>query len=333
VEFLVQLDLLIIGAGPAGLNMGRAAAEAGANYLIIDRDDIAGAWRKLYPGMKMLSPATPHVDWTSLPGLEIWQVGCERPFPTREDFVRYLEAYADKFKLHIKQGAEALSISGRNGKGFDIETNRGKLECRRVIVATGIISNPYIPENLRDKPGVIHSVDFRNPEQFKDKKVLILGSGNSAAEVTIRVAGWASELTLAHPGPLHFHSETKRAEHIRGLSESHLRELFIFDIVRHLPDTILEGYDGKTARLSGHKIEVDAIIAATGFRPHIDFIDNGNIKITRRGHFPALTMKLESASEPGIFFTGSLANIFPYSNFIHGFREDPNGINLRPDSY
>lgn len=329
----MELDLAIIGAGPAGLNMARAASEAGAKYVVLERDRVAGAWRKLYSQMKLLSPATPQVDWTSLPGLDIWQVGCERPFPTRNDFVRYLDAYAEKFKLQIEIGAEVLKVNRRNGNRFEVETNKGRVICRRLIVATGIISNPYLPENLRGKPGVIHSVEFHDPKDFEGKAVLVLGSGNSAAEIVISLAGWASEISLAHPGKIKFHSETKQPEDIRGASESLLRELLVFDILRHYPDSILESYDGRTAWVSGRKIPADCVIAATGYRPHIDFLDNGNLKIKRRGHFAALNMKLESTTEPGVFFTGSITNIFPYSNFIHGFREDPNGLDLRPDMY
>jgi len=327
----VELDIIIIGAGPAGLNMARAAAEAGAKYLIIEKESVGGAWSKIRSEVPMLSPATPQVDWTSLPGLDIWKIGCKRPFPTCGDFLNYLEAYAKKFDLNIEENTEVVTVTRLGEDGFEVVTGKGKHNTRRVVAATGIISNPYIPENLKGRPGVVHSIDVKNPRDYEGKSVIVLGAGNSAAETAIALSGWTRELVMAHPGPIKFHSETKQMEHIRGASESLLKELFIFDLVRHMPDSVMESYDGKTARLSGRKVEADNVITATGFRPHIDFLENSNLKLKRKGRFPAVNMRLESISEPGIFFTGSLTNIFPYSNFIHGFREDPNGIDLNPE--
>lgn len=329
----MNLDILIIGAGPAGLNMARAASAAGANYAVIERGGVAAAWRKLPHDLTMISPATPQVDWTSLPGLDIWKIGCKRPFPTQEDFVRYLETYREKFNLNVILRTEANSVSRISDGKFQVETNTGKIICRRLIVAAGIISNPYIPENIKGIPEVFHSIDFKEPTQFEGKKVVVIGGGNSAAEIIIKLAGWASELILCHPGQIKYHSETKQPEHIRGNSESILRELIQFGIVKNMPETIIEGYDGKIAGLSGLKVQADFVIAATGFRPHLDFLEKGNLKIQRKNHFPSVSMKLESVSEPGVFFTGSLTNVFPYSNFIHGFREDPNGFELRPDMF
>ena len=176
----MELDIAIVGAGPAGLNMGRAAAQAGARYAILEKEAVAGAWRKLCPDMRMLSPATPQIDWTSLPGLDIWKVGCERPFPTRSDFIKYLEAYAEHFDLEVKEGVEVLSVKRSENNHFELDTTRGKYTCRRLIVATGIISNPYLPECLRNKPNVIHSVDYKNPEDFEGRRVLVVGCGYSS---------------------------------------------------------------------------------------------------------------------------------------------------------
>jgi len=329
----VELDIAIVGAGPAGLNMGRAAGEAGAKYKILEKDRVAGAWRKLHPDMRMLSPATPQLDWTSLPGLDIWKVGCERPFPTRSDFIRYLEAYAEHFNLEVEEGVEVLSVRKNENGHFQLATDRGNYTCRRLVAATGIISNPYIPEPLRGKPNVIHSVDYRKPEDFEGRRVLVAGCGNSAAEMIINIAGWADEVIWIHPGKLMFHSESRRAEHIRGHAEGLVKEMIQFGLVRHLPECAIEDFDGKTAAVNGTKVEVDAVISATGYRPHLSFLENSDLNIKLRGDYPALNMRLESSTEPGLFFTGSLNNVFPFSSFIHGFREDPDGMDLNPDAF
>ncbi len=329
----MELDIVIIGAGPAGLNMGRAAKEAGAKYRILEKDKVAGAWRKLNPDMRMLSPATPQLDWTSLPGLDIWKVGCERPFPSRSDFIKYLEAYAEHFDLDVVEGDEVLSVERNEDGRFEVSTNREKYICRRLIAATGIISNPYMPGCFRDKPNVIHSVDYKNPEDFKGRRVLVAGCGNSAAEVIVNLSGWADKIILAHPGNLKFHSETRRAEDIRGHCEGLVKEMIQFGLVKHIPDCAIKNFDGKKAAINGSNVEVDCVISATGYRPHLAFLDNSELNIKRRDDYPALNMRLESPTEPGLFFTGSLNTVFPFSTFIHGFRDDPNGMDLNPDSF
>src|SRR5205814_385440 len=107
-------------------------------------------------------------------------------FPSRHDFLTYLRRYADVFQLPIETRTEVTSLSRTNGMWTARTTGGVDIEARSVVVATGIVSNPYVPEipgrqNFGGR--VLHSVEYRRPDGLTGRRVLVVGAGNSSGEI------------------------------------------------------------------------------------------------------------------------------------------------------
>ncbi len=153
---------------------------------------------------------------------------------------------------------------------------------------------------------------------YDGKRVLVIGGGNSAAELAIELAGTA-RTTMCTRGPLRFFSESGELDHIRGSSESILKELFLFRILSLREADPVVALSGGTATFaSGTRETFDWIVFATGYRPRWIPIEGGTVEIGGKG-FPAIS-KVGESSLPGLFFCGSLALFNPRCAFIHGFR-------------
>jgi thioredoxin reductase len=315
-------DVLIIGGGPAGLLLSRWFRDHGIGYLTLERGKAGQSWRDMRPGMVLLSPAVPGTDWTSLTlDRPLWAFpGARRPFPTREDFLCYVESFARDNHLAIME--RSLATRARVvPEGFVVATDDGReFGCRFLVIATGATSVPHFPEipGLSGSPWVLHSADFVNCMAYDRKRVLVIGGGNSAAEMCTELAGTAL-VTLCTRSPLQYFSATGDLEDIRGSSESVLKELIRFRILSLREADPVVGIADRTARfLSGAEEEFDWIVCATGYRPRGFPVDGGVVETLPDG-FPRISRVGES-TVPGMYFCGSIARFHRRCAFIHGFR-------------
>ena len=153
---------------------------------------------------------------------------------------------------------------------------------------------------------------------YDRKRVLVIGGGNSAAELCIELAGTACP-TMCTRGPLRYFSESGELDHIRGSSESVLKELFRFGILSLREADPVVSLSGGTAEFaSGARETFDWIVCATGYRPRWIPVDGGTVDVGEKG-YPRISAVGES-SVPGLYFCGSLAMFHPRCAFIHGFR-------------
>jgi thioredoxin reductase len=153
---------------------------------------------------------------------------------------------------------------------------------------------------------------------YAGKRVLIIGGGNSAAEIAIELAGTA-RVTLCTRGPLRYFSETGELENIRGSSESILKELIRFGILHSREDDPVVSIAHRRVKfLSGDELEFDWILCATGYRPGWVPVEGGEVRTDPKG-FPAISNVGES-TVPGLYICGSLARFNRRCAFIHGFR-------------
>ncbi|MGW3289806.1 flavin-containing monooxygenase [Streptomyces sp. NPDC001002] len=174
--------IVVIGAGPAGLAAAGALHARGLDALVLECDDtIASSWRHHYDRLHLHTPR-----WLSgLPGFAIPE--SEGRWVSRDGVVRYLDAYAEFHRLTVRTGVKVTRIDREHG-GWSVRTPGEDLRARTVIVATGYNHTPAIP----DWPGkgeftgeLIHSSAYRNGEPFKDRDVMVVGSGNSGAEIAV----------------------------------------------------------------------------------------------------------------------------------------------------
>ena len=183
-----------MGAGPAGLATSRELARAGVEHVVLERGDRAGhTWVHLYDDLVLHTGK--HLS--SLPGMPFPKA--TPLFPTRRQFVDYLHRYAETFRLPIRANADVTSIT-RNSAWTTRTASGDEIASKAVVLATGIVSNPYLPAIAQaDRFGgdLMHSVHYRRPAGFEEKRVLVVGAGNSAGEIAVELARSGARVTVA----------------------------------------------------------------------------------------------------------------------------------------
>jgi putative flavoprotein involved in K+ transport len=188
-------EAVVIGAGPAGLAAAAMLGKKGVETVVLDRAPQVGAsWRAHYDRLHLHT-----IRWLSnLPGMPISRT--EGPWVSREGVVRYLESYARGFDLRVRTGIDAQSVE-RAGDEWTVATSGGPIRARWVVVATGFNRRPHLPDwkGQGSFAGeIIHSSEYRNAEPYRGKSVLVVGTGNSGAEICVDlVEGGAGEVSLS----------------------------------------------------------------------------------------------------------------------------------------
>ncbi|MBV9748422.1 MAG: NAD(P)/FAD-dependent oxidoreductase [Acetobacteraceae bacterium] len=194
-----DLEAIIIGAGPAGLACAACLKRAGVNALILEKADAVGAvWRRHYDRLHL------HTDrgHSGLPGLPMPKAYPR--YPNRAQVVDYLERYAREFDLQPRFQVEARRARQEDNV-WRVETSVETLAAPNLIVATGFADRPYRPNwpgEERFGGDIRHSSAYRNPEPYAGKKVLVVGFGNSGAEIALDLAEKGVEVALAVRGPV-----------------------------------------------------------------------------------------------------------------------------------
>jgi hypothetical protein len=194
-SLIPSCEVAIVGAGPAGLASSRELSRAGIEHRVLERGpDVAHTWTNLYDSLVLHTGK--HLS--ALPGLPF--PSATPLFPTRTGLVDYLRHYASRFQVPVDTGSNVATVV-RDGDGWILRTTQGKeLRAGGVIIATGIVANPYvaeIPNRERFRGAVIHSVEYRRPGPFAGKRVLVVGAGNSAGEISVDLAGAGAHVTVA----------------------------------------------------------------------------------------------------------------------------------------
>jgi putative flavoprotein involved in K+ transport len=194
-------DSIVIGGGQAGLAAGYYLQKNELRFLILEANGQAvGSWPKYYDSLKLFSPAR----FSSLPGMKF--PGAGDHYPLRDEVIRYLQEYAQKFRLPIKTNQRVESVE-KTGETFTIRTVSGdRYESKTIINATGAFQHPYMPvikgqEEFRGT--ILHSSEYRNPTPFVNQRVVVVGAGNSAVQIAVELAE-VSKTSLAVLRPVKF---------------------------------------------------------------------------------------------------------------------------------
>jgi len=184
-----MLDLIIIGAGPAGLSAAEAAQQAGLDYLVIEKGTIANTIRQYPVGRTMFS--TPN-EVEMHPGA----LKPVREKPTREEALSHYIHFVLDLDLRINTGEKVVSVNGNIDEGFVIKTDLGEYEARRVLFAIGAMEHPrHLNVPGEDLPKVHHL--FVDPYAYVRKEALVVGGGNSAAEAALFLSQEGARTTMA----------------------------------------------------------------------------------------------------------------------------------------
>jgi thioredoxin reductase len=341
-------DYLVIGAGPAGLQLGYFLKRAGHDYLILEAGPAAGTFFGTFPRHRQLiSINKPHtgspdpefnlrMDWNSLlsdrEDLLFTAYSC-RYFPDAADMVRYLGDYAERLGLAVRYGTRVESVS--KDELFRVVDTHGEVyQAPHLIVATGP-SQPYMP----DIPGFDTAEQYGSvtvdPQDFVDQRVLIIGKGNSAFETADNLVETAAVIHVAGPGSLRLAWRTHYVGHLRAVNNNFLDSYQLKSQNAILDGNILgitKDDDGYLVSVSFSRadevvkdIRYDRVIACTGFQfDHSIFAGSARPDLVIKDRFPAQTSEWESVNVPGLYFAGTLMQVRDFkkstSGFIHGFR-------------
>lgn len=310
-------DVVVIGAGQAGLASGWHLQRQGLNFVILDEQaQPGGNWRNYYDSLELFSPAA----YSALPGLRF--PGAPGHYPSRDEVVRYLEQYAELFQLPIRHGVQVTRVE-QQGQGLLITASNGqRFSARAVIVASGAFSRPYIPNiaGLESFSGTrVHSANYRNAEGFSGQRVVVIGAANSAVQIAYDLAKQA-RVTLATREAIRF-----APQRLLGADFHTWLKWTGLEKTRWLNDqstpvlddgtykkALRAGYFNQATMFTevtatgviwadGQHEAVDSLVFATGFRPNLAFLA-GLPVLDEQGHVAQRDGR--AVHVPGLYFVG-----------------------------
>lgn len=191
------LDTVVIGGGQAGLAMGYYLKEQKRDFVILDENPRTGdAWRQRWDSLRVFTPA----KYDGLPGAPF--PADPLSFPRKDELADYLERYAAQLELPVRRGARVERLR-RDGDRYIAASNGHRWEAYNVVVATGAERCAKVPGFAADLSSSIvqfHSSDYRNPGQLQDGPVLVVGLGNSGAEIALEMSRTHATLVAGKPG-------------------------------------------------------------------------------------------------------------------------------------
>lgn len=344
-----KIKYLIVGAGPAGLQLAYYLEKSKSDYLVLEKAEKAGNFFKEFPRHRKLisinkvytgvedPEANLRWDWNSLlsddPEFRLKKYTKEY-FPSADTLVDYLEDYAKHFQLNIAYNTEVKEIN-KEGDTFIVTTANGeKIHAEIVVVGTGLFK-PFIP----DIPGLDQCDNYTNhsidTNDYINQKVLVVGKGNSGFETADHLVGVASLIHVVSPNPIKLAWKTHFVGHLRAVNNN-LLDTYQLKSQNALLDANIkkiEVKDGKYwvtllythAKEEEEAICYDKVLVATGFK-FDDTIFNANLKpaLSINDRFPKQTYEFESSNIPNLYFIGVIMQQRDYkkhtSAFIHGFR-------------
>lgn len=177
-------DVLVIGAGQAGLAMGYYLKQTKLSFLILDKGSAIGeSWKKRYDSLTLFTPRS----YSLLPGLSL--KGEEKIYPTKDEMTDYLSLYANNFSLPIQFNTTVKRLDKE--EHFILYTTQGEYHCRNVIIATGPFQESFIPEFshlLSENILQVHSSKYKNPSQLQEGTTVVVGGGNSGAQIAVELS-------------------------------------------------------------------------------------------------------------------------------------------------
>jgi putative flavoprotein involved in K+ transport len=346
-----RFDVIVIGGGQSGLSVGYHLARCGLRFVILDASArIGDVWRSRWDSLRLFTCAR----FSGLDGMPF--PAPPDTFPTKDEMADYLEAYAARFALPVRSGVKVDRLSRQQDGRYLVEAGERRLEADHVVVAMATYQKPRRPEFARDlDPGVrqLHSADYRAPSQLRDGDVLLVGAGNSGAEI-------AMELSRSHRTFMAGRDVGHIPFRIEGLFGRLILVRLVLRVLFHRvltirtplgrkmrPKVLREGgplvrtkprdlraagvervarvigvRDGMPLLADGRVLEVSNVVWCTGFHPAFDWID---VPVMDETGLPRHRAGIVEG-EPGLYFVGLEFLYSMSSGMIHGVGRDAERI-------
>ncbi|UNO38512.1 NAD(P)/FAD-dependent oxidoreductase [Streptomyces sp. MST-110588] len=313
------LDVLVIGAGQAGLAMGHVLARRKHRFAIVDAAAPGDSWRARWDSLRLFTPAR----YCGLPGMAF--PGDPDHHPGKDEVADYLVRYADAFGLPVTPHSPVTGLTRADGCFTAVTGGGGVWRARQVVIATGPFQEPWRPaaaEDLDPEVVSVHSAHYRNPAALPGTEVLVVGAGNSGAQIAAELAVRGRRVSVAGPmlpylpqrllgrdafwwfdrlGLLRTDADTRLGRRLSGretLFGTNLRAMAKAGALRLVPR--VTGAKGRRITLAdGTVLEPDAVVWATGYRHRLPWLtvpvlDERGAPVHRRGVGPV----------PGLYFLG-----------------------------
>jgi putative flavoprotein involved in K+ transport len=342
-----RIQIVVIGAGQSGLSVGYHLARRGLPFVILEANQRVGdTWRKRWDSLRLFTPAR----YDALVGMPF--PAAATSFPTKDQMADYLETYAKHFKLPVRTGVTVTRVS-RRGDGFLVSGDDFAIEAEQVVVAMANYQQPRLPAFAKELPTSVvqlHSSEYRNPAQLAKGAVLVVGAGNSGAEIALEAArnGHSTWLSGRDPGHVPFRIESFAGRHI--LAPLVLRFVFHHVLtlktpmgrkaqpkgtprgaplirtrpkdldaagVRRVSKTV-GARDGLPLLEDGQTLDVATVVWSTGFHPGFSWID---LPVFGPSGEPIHDRGVVT-KESGLYFTGLNFLFAMSSTMIHGAARD-----------
>jgi hypothetical protein len=193
-------DILVIGAGPAGLATSACLRRQGLGHVVLEREArMVNAWHRHYDRLHLHTTKS----YSGLPMMP-WPRAAPR-YPAREQVAQYLHAYAEEHHVAPRLGVTAHAVR-RRGDRFTVNTSAGVMTPRRVVMATGynaVPKLPSIPGQESFHGSAIHAGVYKNAAPYEGKRTLVVGCGNSGAEIALDLAEHGVDVAMVVRGPVH----------------------------------------------------------------------------------------------------------------------------------
>ncbi|MBZ9715401.1 flavin-containing monooxygenase [Deinococcus multiflagellatus] len=313
------LDVIVIGGGQAGLAAGYHLQRSGLTFRILDANTSTGdSWRTRYDTLMLFTPAKRN----ALPGLPF--PGDPEHYPTKDEVADYLNAYVQAFHLPVEHASPVLQVQ-TTPAGFTVTTLQTHWTARAVVVATGPFQTPHTPAFARTlAPDVVqlHSSAYRRPTDLPPGRVVVVGSGNSGAQiaqelsrthmVTVaqgrpqpalpqRLLGRDIFDVLSTLGLLDVSAASplgralQRRDPVIGTNLKRLSRAGQLQLASRIVDTAGQALMTQ----NGQRLETEGVVWATGFRPNYRWLDVG---VLDEHGFPIHDGGVTRV--PGVFFLG-----------------------------
>ncbi|MBN1148926.1 MAG: NAD(P)-binding domain-containing protein [Anaerolineales bacterium] len=316
---------IVIGGGQAGLAAGYFLTKNGESFVILDAGSHVGeVWRHRWDSLRLFTPS----QFDGLPGMPFPKP--DYYSPTKDEVAEYLEAYARQFNLPIRHSVKVESLN-RDNDSYRLSAGANSFSAKNVIIATGPFQSPYTPAFAKElDPGIqqLHSSAYRNPEQISSQTVLVVGAGNSGAEIALDLSKVGKRVWLAGRDVGHIPANTlgkafggrpywwfiSRVLSVDTPIGRKMRSNVLYHgnplIRAHRQEVINAGIEctprvsgiqsGKPQTEDGQTLEVESIVWATGFHPDFRWI---NLPVFDEHGYPRHQRGV-SQEAPGLYFVG-----------------------------